>query len=96
VEEHRFNHNHVVKFQGTRILSIVPGYIVRLTRGRGDWLEVHPNNMNREEGWPDVERVMETSFVSLKKADDPLPRDYLTALLGTPISILLPQAVPFP
>jgi len=63
VEEHRFNHNHVVKFQGTRILSIVPGYIARLIRGGGDCLEVHLNNMNREKGWPDVERVMETSYL---------------------------------
>jgi len=27
VAEHRFNHNHLIKFQDTRIFSIVPGYM---------------------------------------------------------------------
>jgi hypothetical protein len=27
VAEHRFNHNHLIKFQDTRILSTVPGYM---------------------------------------------------------------------
>jgi hypothetical protein len=27
VAEHRFNYNHLIKFQDTQILSIVPGYM---------------------------------------------------------------------
>ena len=32
VAEHRFNHNHLIKFQDTQILSTVPGYMDRLIR----------------------------------------------------------------
>jgi hypothetical protein len=50
VAEHRFNHNHVIKFQDTRILSTVPGYMERLIMEAVE-LELHPNNMNKKDGW---------------------------------------------
>jgi hypothetical protein len=48
-KEDKFNHNHVIKFKDTRILSIEPGYTERLIREAVE-LEFHPNNMNREDG----------------------------------------------
>ena len=48
-KEDKFNHNHVIKFQDTRILSNEPGYTERLIREAVE-LELHPNNMNREDG----------------------------------------------
>jgi hypothetical protein len=49
VAKHRFNHNHVIKFQDTRILSTVPGYMERLIMEAVE-LEIHPNNMNMKDG----------------------------------------------
>jgi len=49
VAELRFNHNHVIKFQDTRILSAVPGYMERLIKEAVE-LELSPNNVNRENG----------------------------------------------
>ena len=39
VAKHRFNHNHLIKFQDTWILSTVPGYTDRLIRVDGLSLE---------------------------------------------------------
>ena len=49
VAEHRVNHNHLIKFQDTRILCIVPGCMEWLLREVVE-LELYPNNMNREDG----------------------------------------------
>jgi len=49
VAEHRFNHNHLIKFQDTQILSNIPGYVDQLIR-EAVKLKVFPNNMNRKEG----------------------------------------------
>jgi hypothetical protein len=48
-KEDGFNHNHVIKFQDTRIFSNVPGYTERLIWEAVE-LELHPNNVNREDG----------------------------------------------
>jgi len=48
VAELRFNHNHVIDFQGTRILSATPSYMERLIREAVE-LERNPNNVNRED-----------------------------------------------
>ena len=44
-----FNHNHVIKFHNTQILSTLPGYMEQLTREAVE-LELNPNNMNKEDG----------------------------------------------
>jgi hypothetical protein len=49
VAEHEFNHNHDLKFQDTWILCTVPGYTDRLIK-EAVVLELHPTNMNREDG----------------------------------------------
>ena len=48
VAEHRFNHNHLFKFQDTQIVCTVPGLMERVTRGAVE-LGLHRNNMNRED-----------------------------------------------
>jgi len=47
--EDRFNHKNVIKIQDTRIVSNVSGYTVWLIREAVE-LELHPNNINRENG----------------------------------------------
>ena len=49
VAEYRFNHNHILQFEDTWILSIVPGNMEQLIRDAVQ-LELHPNNMKREHG----------------------------------------------
>jgi hypothetical protein len=49
VAEYMFNHNHVIKFIDTWILSTVPGNMEQIIR-EAVQLELHPNNMNREDG----------------------------------------------
>lgn len=49
VAEHRLSHSHLIKFQDTRILSTVAGYMDRLIREAVE-LELFPNNMKREDG----------------------------------------------
>jgi hypothetical protein len=43
-----FNHNHVIKFQDTRIFVIVPSYMEQLMREAVE-LELNPNDMNRDD-----------------------------------------------
>ena len=49
VAKHKSNHNHLTEFQVTRILSTVSGHMDRRIR-RAVALELHINNMNREDG----------------------------------------------
>jgi hypothetical protein len=48
VAEYRFNHNHVIKFEGTWILSTVPGNMEQLIR-EAVQLDLHHSNINRED-----------------------------------------------
>jgi hypothetical protein len=49
IAEPSFNHDHRVKLQDTKLLSIKTGYIARPIR-QAIAIDLHPHNINREEG----------------------------------------------